>query len=74
MSSSRRDDSPHSPGTAIPGSTAPSALETPNATFDASEELTGLPLLSTWPRLYVFVLIAFILTVLALVVLTRSYS
>jgi hypothetical protein len=59
------------PGIAIPGHTP---VETRNQTLETSEDLTGLPLLSTWPRLYVFVLIAFVLTVLALLWLTRSFS
>lgn len=35
---------------------------------------TGLPLVSTWPRLYTFVLLFFAACVLALLWLTRAFS
>jgi hypothetical protein len=38
------------------------------------DDRTGLPLLSTWPRLYAFVLLVFVASVLALWWLTRAYS
>ena len=38
------------------------------------DDRTGLPLLSTWPRLYTFVLLVFAATVLALWCLTRAYA
>ncbi|MGN6371291.1 MAG: hypothetical protein ACTHN5_23805 [Phycisphaerae bacterium] len=38
------------------------------------EEGTGLPLLSTWRRVYGFVLISFAVMVVLLVWLTRAYS
>ncbi|HVX86853.1 MAG TPA: hypothetical protein VH253_18870 [Phycisphaerae bacterium] len=37
-------------------------------------ESTGLPLLSTWPRLYAFILLFFAACVLALTWLTRAFS
>jgi hypothetical protein len=37
-------------------------------------ETTGLPLLSTWFRLYIFVLVSFALSVLALLWLSRAFS
>ncbi len=39
-----------------------------------NDESTGLPLISTWARLYVFVLATFVLVVIALLCLTRFYS
>ena len=38
------------------------------------ENNTGLPLFSTWPRLYALVLALFALSVLLLYSLTRAYS
>ena len=40
--------------------------------FDDKE--TGLPILKTWPSVYVFVFIAFVLCVLLLTVLTQTFS
>jgi hypothetical protein len=41
---------------------------------EKADEGTGLPLFSTWPRVYAFVLGAFAVMVLLLVWLTRAYS
>lgn len=41
---------------------------------EKNDEGTGLPLLRTWPRVYAFVLGAFVVMVLLLVWLTRTYS
>ncbi|HVS73167.1 MAG TPA: hypothetical protein VHQ47_18070 [Phycisphaerae bacterium] len=38
------------------------------------ENSTGLPFLSTWPRLYAFILLFFAACVLALAWLTRAFS
>jgi hypothetical protein len=62
------DDTAQSPGIAIPGQ---SPLETRNSKLETQ---TGLPLLSTWNRLYAFVLLAFVLSVLALLWLTRAFA
>jgi hypothetical protein len=61
------------PGIAIPGPAAPPAPIDP-AAESPEEHLTGLPLLSTWPRLYTFVLTAFLLIVGGLLWLTRAFS
>ena len=41
---------------------------------EKANEGTGLPLLRTWPRVYAFVLGAFAVMVVLLVLLTRAYS
>lgn len=61
---------------ALPDDSRPGSGE-PIATGDLGgidEERTALPVLSTWPRLYAFVLIVFVVCVLALLWLTRAYS
>ncbi|HUO07820.1 MAG TPA: hypothetical protein VM008_05945 [Phycisphaerae bacterium] len=39
-----------------------------------ADDSTGLSLLSTWPRVYWFVLVVFVLIVVALCWLTRAFS
>ena len=46
----------------------------PTTPSDADPESTGLPLFSTWPRVYAVVLGFFILCVVALLWLTRAFS
>ena len=35
---------------------------------------TGLPMLRTWPSLYIFVLVVFVATVVLLTLLTKAYN
>jgi len=39
-----------------------------------TDKSTGLPLLSTWPRVYAFILAFFVITVVLLFWLTRAFS
>ena len=41
---------------------------------DENEKATGLPLLSTWPAVYAFVLGSFIFWVVLLTALSRAFS
>jgi hypothetical protein len=38
------------------------------------DEVTGLPALRTWPRVYLFVLVVFIVYVVLLTALTRGFA
>ena len=41
---------------------------------NGDSEGTGLPVLSTWPAVYIFVLTVFILLVILLTLFTRAYA
>jgi len=45
-----------------------------NDSAPADDESTGLPGLRTWPRVYAFVLVSFVLCVALLTLLSRAFS
>jgi hypothetical protein len=57
-----------------PSENTPSSPAIGNRHSPIGNESTGLPLLSTWPRLYAFILLFFAACVLALAWLTRAFS
>jgi hypothetical protein len=40
----------------------------------SDDDSTGLPIVDTWPRVYLLVVLVFIVCVVALVILERMYS
>ena len=50
----------------------PSDTNTPLT--QTEDEITGLPILPTWPRVYWFVLVVFIAYVVLLVALSRAFT
>lgn len=48
--------------------------DSPNESAAADDESTELPGLRTWPRVYAFVLISFVVWVVLLTLLSRAFS
>jgi hypothetical protein len=41
---------------------------------EPADDSTGLPIVGTWPRVYLLVVVVFVVCVVALVILERTYS